>query len=125
MTALLTNSITLIAKKKFVVIVVMTLLPLMNTYGISFGQEEEQDATTMPMLSDSSLKVEVVANGIDNPTGMAFLGPDDILVLERTNGIVQRIVNGEMLKQPMLDVNVNSKDERGLLGIAVSKKYYH
>jgi len=52
---------------------------------------------------------------------MAFLGPNDILVLEKNNGTVQRIVNGHILEQPLLDVNVNEHDERGMLGIAVAK----
>ena len=52
---------------------------------------------------------------------MAFLGPNDILVTEKTNGTVMRIVNGTLLKEPLLDVNVAVSDERGMLGIAVSK----
>jgi aldose sugar dehydrogenase len=51
---------------------------------------------------------------------MAFLGPDDILVLEKDNGTVRRIVNGTMLSKPLLEVNVRAEDERGMLGIAVS-----
>ena len=53
---------------------------------------------------------------------MAFLGPDDILVLEKDKGTVQRIVNGEMLQEPILDVNVATQSERGMLGIAVAEK---
>jgi glucose/arabinose dehydrogenase len=53
---------------------------------------------------------------------MAFLGPDDILVLEKDNGIVRRIVNGKMLPEPLLDVSVANKHERGMLGIAVAEK---
>jgi aldose sugar dehydrogenase len=49
------------------------------------------------------------------------LGPDDILVLEKNNGIVRGIVNGAMLPEPLLDVSVANKNERGMLGIAVSK----
>jgi len=52
---------------------------------------------------------------------MAFLGPDEILVLEKNSGQVRRIVNGAMLKEPLLDLPVAVKDERGLLGIAVNK----
>jgi glucose/arabinose dehydrogenase len=55
------------------------------------------------------------------PTTMAFVGPDDILVLEKNKGTVQRIVNGQMLAAPLLQVNVSSEVERGMLGIAVSK----
>ena len=50
---------------------------------------------------------------------MTFLGLDDLLVLEKGQGTVQRITNGEILQEPLLQVDVNSKDERGLLGIAI------
>ena len=52
---------------------------------------------------------------------MAFLGPDDILFLEKNDGTVKRIVNGNVLPEPLLDVNVANKDERGMLGIAISQ----
>ena len=54
---------------------------------------------------------------------MAFLGPDDILVLDKNKGTVNRIVNGTMLKEPLLDVNVATRSERGMLGIAVAPKH--
>jgi len=97
------------------------LISLIPTYNIGFGQEDEEEEATIPQLKDSNLDIELVASGIESPTSMAFLGPNDILVLEKDKGTVQRIVNGEMLEDPVLDVNVNSQDERGLLGIAVSK----
>src|SRR5215208_3496812 len=74
-----------------------------------------------PILRDTDLKVEVFAEGLEKPTSMAFLGPNDILVLEQANGTVRRIVNGTIQPQPVLDVNVANKSERGMLGIAVSK----
>ena len=74
-----------------------------------------------PTMNDSHLKAEVVFKGIRFPTSMAFLGPNDILVLEKNEGTVRRIVNGAMLQQPLLHVNVANDGERGLLGIAVSK----
>jgi glucose/arabinose dehydrogenase len=52
---------------------------------------------------------------------MAFLGPNDILVLEKDKGTVQRIVNGKMLPEPLLDVNVATSVERCMCGIAVSQ----
>jgi glucose/arabinose dehydrogenase len=51
---------------------------------------------------------------------MAFLGPNELLVTEKSKGTVQKISNGKMLDDPLLDVNVNARDERGLLGIAVA-----
>src|SRR5215216_4448361 len=107
--------------KNSMLIVVIGLISLIPTYNIGFGQEDEEEEATIPKLRDSNLDIELIASGIESPTGMAFLGPNDILVLEKDKGTVQRIANGEMLEEPILDVNVNSEDERGLLGIAISK----
>jgi aldose sugar dehydrogenase len=74
-----------------------------------------------PAFIDPNLKIETVTTGLVLPTTMAFLGSDDMLVLEKNKGTVQRIVNGQMLDQPLLQVNVSSEVERGMLGIAVSK----
>jgi len=52
---------------------------------------------------------------------MAFLAPNDILVLEKEKGTVDRIVNGNLIAKPLLKVNVASEVERGMLGIAISK----
>ncbi|PWU82060.1 MAG: hypothetical protein DLM72_03760 [Candidatus Nitrosopolaris wilkensis] len=52
---------------------------------------------------------------------MAFLGSNDILVLEKNEGLIQRIVNGNLLPQPLLRVPVANLGERGMLGIAIAK----
>ena len=78
-------------------------------------------AAAEPITNDHNLKAEIVYKGIDFPTSMAFLNSDDILVLEKNNGIVRRIINGMSLSEPLLDVNVANANERGLLGIAVAK----
>ncbi len=64
---------------------------------------------------------EPIFEGIDFPTSMAFLDAGDVLILEKNKGTVKRIVNGSMIEQSLLDVNVASRGERGMLGIAVSK----
>lgn len=74
-----------------------------------------------PLVNDSKLKVQTVFKGLQLPTTMAFLGSNDILVLEKTKGTVDRIVNGNLLAKPLLKVNVASEVERGMLGIAISK----
>src|SRR5919199_223458 len=74
-----------------------------------------------PTLNDPNLKVEQMINtGLKRTTSMAFLGPNDILVLGKETGKVHRILNGKILPQPLLDVNVASEAERGLLGIAIA-----
>src|SRR4030095_9127101 len=50
--------------------------------------------------------------------GMAFLGPDDILVIEKDSGRVRRVVGG-VVTATVLDLGVNFASERGLLGIAL------
>jgi glucose/arabinose dehydrogenase len=72
-------------------------------------------------LSDASLKIEVFATGLNQPTNMAFLDSGDILVLEKQNGIIRKISNGSLLSQPLLDVSVATFDTRGMLGLAVAK----
>jgi glucose/arabinose dehydrogenase len=49
---------------------------------------------------------------------LAFLGEDDLLVLEKNTGKVQRVVDG-MVQSTVLDLAVNFGSERGLLGIAL------
>jgi glucose/arabinose dehydrogenase len=78
-----------------------------------------------PDITDSRLKLEEVAANLELPTNMAFLGPDDILVLEKDRGTVKRIVGGEVLEEPVLDVNVANSLERGMLGIAVAENGFN
>ena len=73
------------------------------------------------IVKDPNLKVELFAQGLKSPTSMAFLGLNDILVLEKESGTVQRITNGKMLPQPLLQVPVSITSERGMLGIAIVK----
>lgn len=77
-----------------------------------------------PYISDPNLKIEEVVNGLEAPTTMSFLGPDDFLVLEKDKGTVRRVINGNILDKPLLDVEVANSVERGLCGIAVSKKWF-
>lgn len=78
-----------------------------------------------PTVNDPNLRVEVVfKNGgkLDTPTtSMAFLGPNDILVLEKNKGTVQRIIEGQLQKNPLLQVKVGNEIECGMLGIAISR----
>ncbi len=85
-----------------------------------FRQREFSDSGE-PELLDRNLKIEEVASGLDTPTTMAFLGPNDILVLEKDKGTVKRILDGKVLDEPLLDVNVANSVERCMCGIAISK----
>jgi len=76
---------------------------------------------TRPLLVDDNLKVELVARDLDFPTSITFVGKDDILLLEKNTGNVYRIIHGNVTG-PLIHIDVSFKDERGLLGVAVSKK---
>jgi glucose/arabinose dehydrogenase len=82
----------------------------------------------MPTIFDSNLRIELIfqkeiihKGGTLSPvSSMTFLGPDDILILNKNDGTVHRITNGVLLAEPLLDVNVANKRERGMLGIATT-----
>jgi glucose/arabinose dehydrogenase len=96
-------------------------LPVDQAYSQDEFRQREFVEEGEPKLTDSNLKVEQVVEGLDTPTTMAFLGPNDILVLEKDKGTVKRILNGKLLDQPLLDVNVANTVERCMCGIAISK----
>jgi glucose/arabinose dehydrogenase len=74
----------------------------------------------MPVVNDPNLKLELVFRQDIKSSSMAFLGPDDILLLDKNDGTVHRIIDGTILEEPLLDVNVANKRERGMLGIATT-----
>ena len=59
------------------------------------------------------LDVRTVVSGLEMPISMAFLGANDMLVLEKDSGQVKRVVNGSVTRT-VLDLGVNRASERGL-----------
>ena len=96
-------------------------LLVVGTADAAAQEEEEEVNTEGPTLKDPNLIAEVVYKGLKEPTAMEFLGTDDILVLEKGEGTVQRIVDGKILPEPLLSLDITSSDERGMLGIAIAK----
>jgi aldose sugar dehydrogenase len=92
-----------------------------NVTSSTANGNQVQIATTEYAVNDPSLELQLVFRGLQNPSNMAFLGPDDILVLDKNDGTVRRIVNGTMLPEPVLDVEVANLVERGMLGIAIAR----
>jgi len=80
------------------------------------GGTQAQDAG--PVMLEPALRVRTVVSGLDLPIGLAFLGPNDLLVLEKDTGRVKRVVDG-VVRGVVLDLGVNRASERGLLGIAL------
>ncbi|HEX5891909.1 MAG TPA: hypothetical protein VFY41_03525, partial [Nitrososphaeraceae archaeon] len=84
-----------------ITILLISLFALNVEYFV-FGQEEDGDESiegeqNLPDVNaaigdettnirDTTLRVETVAEGLEFPTTMAFLGPEDFLVLEKEKG---------------------------------------
>jgi glucose/arabinose dehydrogenase len=75
-------------------------------------------AAAQPALVDPNLGVRTAASGLAFPSAMAFIGPNDFLVLEKNTGAVKRVTNG-VVQGTVLDLSINFASERGLLGIAL------
>src|SRR5262245_31780439 len=59
----------------------------------------------------------LVANGITQPTALAF-SPDGRIFICQQTGNVRVVKNNVLLTTPFISIAVNSLTERGLLGIA-------
>jgi len=73
---------------------------------------------TAPALTDANLTVRSFVTGLTQPTGIAFMAPNDLFVIEKSTGRVRRFLNG-VDRGTVLDLAVNNASERGLLGIAL------
>lgn len=80
-----------------------------------------------PMMLDSALNVRSVMTGLNEPTGIAFLGTNDFLVIEKSprsdasDANILRVTNA--VQTTILRLPVNSASERGLLGIALHPNF--
>ena len=90
--------------------------------GPAHGQTPTPTPTPGPSLVDPALTLRTVASGLQAPSTLAFLGRDDMLVLEKNTGRVQRVSAG-VVQATVLDLAVNSGSERGLLGIALHPRF--
>jgi len=75
-----------------------------------------------PAINDPNLVVEKVNDKpLNVSTSLAFFGNNDIFVTEKETGKVIRVIDGQVKENvPLLDVEVATVMERGLLGLAVS-----
>ena len=90
------------------------------SYGAYFKAPASPDG---PVINDPNLVVEKVNDKpLNISTSLAFFGHNDILVTEKETGKVIRVLDGQVKENvPLLDVEVATAMERGLLGLALSK----
>jgi aldose sugar dehydrogenase len=93
-----------------------------STSTASEGNFRVIEDSSLPRVNDANLRVEKVIEGMASPTSMAFLDNDDLLILQKDNGIVRHVSNGTLQQGGVLSLPVDSERERGLLGIAVSSE---
>ncbi|KAA2283208.1 PQQ-dependent sugar dehydrogenase [Candidatus Nitrosocosmicus agrestis] len=107
----------------FFAMFLITISSITSSIQLSYGAYAKAPLSPNgPTVNDDTLTVEKIADDLEFPTSMAFLGPNDILVTEKTTGKVMRVTNGIVNPNPVLDVPVANGIERGLLGIAVAKQ---
>jgi glucose/arabinose dehydrogenase len=78
---------------------------------------------TGPSMLDAGLGVRKLLGGLNQPIGLAVIGANDFLVLEKASGKVIRQRLGVGGSGTVLDLAVNSASERGLLGIALHPQF--
>src|SRR5256712_10135181 len=97
-------------------------LMIVSTLVIAFPARPASAQGTGPEMLDSRLDVRTLVSGLSQPTSFAFIGENDLLVLEKASGKVLRVMNGA-IHSTVLDPAVNSASERGLLGIALHPNF--
>jgi aldose sugar dehydrogenase len=85
--------------------------PIMD---VSFSNEEGEIYG-----NDTRIKIEPIYDGLNSPTAIEFLGPNDMLVLQRTDNRIMRIVNGQMLDEPVLDLGNTLRVQGCMCGLTV------
>ena len=76
----------------------------------------------LPKISDPTLRVEKVIEGLASPASMAFIDDKTLLILQKDNGEVRLVSNGTLAAKPVMTFKVENASERGLLGIAAKGK---
>jgi aldose sugar dehydrogenase len=95
----------------------LTLILMVNT--LTLFSPFVQTIYAQPSVSDTGLNLESAIDGLSSPTSMVFLD-NNILVLEK-EGSVRLVSDGVLREEPVLQVPVNTENERGVLGVALTK----
>ncbi|MDQ4101884.1 MAG: PQQ-dependent sugar dehydrogenase [Thermoproteota archaeon] len=114
-------------KNKFVVSITIVVVAIISGIGLIMVVTSTNPVTIMsgiksrPVLHDSTLAIELVAEGLESPTSMSFVDNGSILVLEKNSGRVRVVSGDRMLNEPAIEKEVATGAEQGLLGIATWK----
>lgn len=111
------NYINIFSQSKYFLgslIIIMIIYFGNNHIPFTFSQQQ------LPNVNDPSLKIDRVADGLQSPTSMAFLTNNSLLIAQKEGTLSMLDLNNPTNIEPILELsNVNSKNERGLLGITI------
>ena len=99
-------------------VLLLAVAAAVGTSPAPFAPRTAEGQTTGPEILHPRLELRTVVTGLVTPTSIAFLGEEDLLVLEKNTGKVVRVTDGSV-SSTVLDLAVNFGSERGLLGIAL------
>jgi hypothetical protein len=96
----------------FKIIFISILFLIIFSTSTAFSYQEN------PEIVVDSYKIEKLVTGLNVPIALDFIG-NDILVLQKNDGIIRLIENDVLHEQPVLDLEVSNYGEQGLLGITI------
>ena len=104
-------------RRQTIISLFLSIILVTGTIALSFSSSS---FITVDAQADLNLQItQLTTDELNFPTGIDFLAEDDILVIEKNTGQVKRILDGKVLNEPVLDVNVATDTAQGLLGIAI------
>ena len=104
---------------RIVLFIALFLTVILSVYYFVIDDNMYYIIAQEPTLNDPNLQVETIVERLSLPTSMAFIDNNNILVLEKEKGTVRLVSNGILQEESVLEVNVDSRSERGLLGVTL------
>jgi len=80
--------------------------------------EFPQDVEDEFNLEPEALEVEVWQQNLDVPWELVFLPKSDRVLVTERDGVVKQIIDGKLQSENYLDLDINSRGEGGLMGMA-------
>jgi glucose/arabinose dehydrogenase len=103
-------------------VIIVGLLLMVTAFWSNQINQNVAAQSAAPSMTDPNLGVRTTVSGLITPISMAFIGPNDFLIVEKNTGAVKRVTNG-VVQGTVLDLGVNNASERGLLGIALHPNF--
>ena len=94
------------------IIFISTLFLILFSTSPAFSSEEN------PEIINDGYKIEKLVTGLNVPIALDFID-NNILVLQKNDGMIRLIQNDVLHEQPVLDLEVSNYGEQGLLGITI------